>query len=1019
MNWKATAAMALLFSACALAQSAGGVAGISGTVKDPSGAAVPNAKVVIASASRGTLRTIDTNTSGIFTAPALNPGPGYKVTVTASGFATYELNDIDLEVGQSLNLSVPLTIGQTSTSIDVHGAAELLDDTKTDLSQVVSTGDIMNLPINGRRVDSFVLNTPGVTNDATFGLLSFRGVAGNNSFLLDGNDNTEQFYDENAGRTRIQSQISADAVQEFQVVSANVSAEYGRAMGGVVNTVTKSGTNDVHGSAFYFLRSTGFDAHDPYSAFNPTEHRIQTGGTVGGSLIKDKLFYFLSADITRRNFPFVDSEVKAGFVDTANQVWLTCGAPATTAQCAAINGLLPRFFGQIPRKASNDLYFGRLDYHLNDKNTFSASFNYLRWKSPNGIQTGLSSTSGAGITGNGDDSVIVRNGKATWISVLSNTVVNSFRYGLDTDRQADGFDQAELGGGLGYLDVSVDGVQLGAATYLPRVEPLEVRHEIADDVSWTKGKHTIKFGVTFEHVNDNVNYLSNRYGSYTYPTVTSFALDYGSTTGAKNWSGYSQTFGNPLVDYTIKDIGFYLQDQWQVSDRLTVTLGARYERTFMPPPPTVNSLYPLTGASLHTGTVNLMPRIGLAYRINDKTVLRAGAGTFFARVIGGMLDDIYTGNGIYQISDSLTSSNSTLLAAGPVFPNALGGPVTGITSGASTLDILSPKLKTPYSEQATVTLERQLSKDTLVTVSGIFSRGVNLLGTQDINAPALGAPYTYTIVGAPSNIPTAYTTQVYPGGTTARPNPNFGAIYEETNGVSSWYDGLTASFEKRLSHGFQASASYTWSHEIDDGQGAATNAIFGFSDALWTYNGQYGFDKGSGSLDQRQRVVFSFVWNPTFTHSTGAFAKYVVNNWQLSSITTIQSGRPAGSLTIHMNDTPTSMLYSADALNGFNGNFRVPFLPVDSLYTPWVETENFRLTKYVPLPREGMNLGLNFEAYNIANNWSPTALATQAFTETKGVLTYTPTAFGYGTSDGGFPDGTQARRLQVSARFTF
>jgi len=141
----------------------------------------------------------------------------------------------------------------------------------------------------------------------------------NNSFLLDGNDNTEQFYDENAGRTRIQSQISADAVQEFQVVSANVSAEYGRAMGGVVNTVTKSGTNDVHGSAFYFLRSTGFDAHDPYSAFNPTEHRIQTGGTVGGSLIKDKLFYFLSADITRRNFPFVDSEVKAGFVDTANQ----------------------------------------------------------------------------------------------------------------------------------------------------------------------------------------------------------------------------------------------------------------------------------------------------------------------------------------------------------------------------------------------------------------------------------------------------------------------------------------------------------------------------------------------------------------------------------------------------------------------------------------------------------------------------------------------------------------------------
>jgi len=1018
MNWKATTAIALCLSMRLFAQSAGGVAGISGVVKDPSGSAVPNAKVVISSAAQGTVRTVTTNVDGAFAAPALLPGQGYSVSVTAQGFAPYSANEIDLQVGQNMNLAISMALGQTTTSVEVNAAAQLLEDTKVDVSQVVGTNEIMNLPINGRRVDSFVLNTAGVTNDATFGLLTFRGVAGNNSFLLDGNDNTEQFYDENAGRTRIQSQISADAVQEFQVVSANVSAEYGRAMGGVVNTVTKSGSNSLHGSAFYFLRSTGFDAHDPYSAFNPTEHRIQTGGTVGGAIVKDKLFFFLSTDVTRRNFPFVDSQVKVGFLDPVNEAWVGCTTPATPAQCNAINGLLPRFYGQIPRTADNDLYFGRLDYRLSDRNSFSASFNFLRWKSPNGIQTGLSSTTGSGITGNGDDSVAVRNGKATWIFVASNSLVNSFRYGLDTDRQADGFDSAELGGGLGYLDVSVAGVQLGPATYLPRVEPLEVRNEVADDVSWSKGRHLIKFGFTYEHVNDNVNYLSNRYGSYTYPTVNSFALDYsGNTSGAKNWSAYSQTFGNPLVDYSIQDIGFYLQDQWKVSDRLSLTFGARYEHSILPPPPPANSLYPLTGATLHTGAVDLMPRIGLAYRLNEKTTIRAGLGTFFARFIGGMLDDVYTGNGIYQVSDSLSSSNAALLAAGPVFPNALAQPVTGITSGASTLDVLSPNLKTPYSEQAEVTAERQLSRDMVLTVSGIFSRGVNLYGTTDINAPALGAPFTYQIQGAPSNWPTAYTTQVY--STTTRPNPNFGAIYEETNGVSSSYDGLTVAFNKRFSHGFQSQASYTWSHEIDDGQGAATNAIFGFSDSLWTYNGIYGFDKGSGSLDQRQRFVYSFVWSPTFTHSSSAFAKYVVNNWQLSSITTIQSGRPTGSLTIHMNDTPTTMLYSADALNGFNGNFRVPFLPANSLYTPWVETENFRLTKLIPLPREGMNLSLNFEAFNIANNWSPTALTTQAFTEAKGVLTYTPTAFGVGSSDGGFPDGTQARRLQVSARLVF
>ena len=270
MNWKATTVLALFTSACAFAQ-AGGVAGISGVVKDPSGSAVPNAKVEISTASRGAIRTVQTNTSGIFTAPALQPGPGYKVTVTASGFAPYELNEIDLQVGQNLNLTVPLAIGQTSTTIDVHGAAELLDDTKTDVSQVVGTRDIMNLPINGRRVDSFVLLTPGVTNDATFGLLTFRGVAGNNSFLLDGNDNTEQFYDENAGRTRIQSQISAGC-------RAGVPGGLGELLGGVRPRHGRRGQHgdqerhatNCHGTGFYFFRSTGFDARDTFAAFNPT-----------------------------------------------------------------------------------------------------------------------------------------------------------------------------------------------------------------------------------------------------------------------------------------------------------------------------------------------------------------------------------------------------------------------------------------------------------------------------------------------------------------------------------------------------------------------------------------------------------------------------------------------------------------------------------------------------------------------------------------------------------------------------
>ena len=186
----------------------------------------------------------------------------------------------------------------------------------------------------------------------------------------------------------------------------------------------------------------------------------------------------------------------------------------------------------------------------------------------------------------------------------------------------------------------------------------------------------------------------------------------------------------------------------------------------------------------------------------------------------------------------------------------------------------------------------------------------------------------------------------------------------------------------------------------------------------WTYNGNYGFDKGSGFIDQRHRLVYSFVWTPTFTRRSDVFSRYVVNNWQLSSITTLASGRQAGPVTVRMSDTPVPGMLFNSTLNGFGGNSRVPFEPFDSLYTPPFYREDFRLTRHIPI-NERVHLFLNFEAFNVSNSWTPTSLTTQQFVEAKGVLTLTPAAYRVGTQDGGFPDGTQARRLQVSARVTF
>jgi outer membrane receptor protein involved in Fe transport len=1039
MKVQLLAPLFLLLAAPVFAQSAAGVAGISGVVRDPSGAYIPNAKVVIASESQGTLRTLTTNADGVFTAPALTPGSGYQVTVSASGFNTFEVKDVILAVGQSLDLHVNLTVGQATTKVDVTTVAPLVEDTKTELSQVVNNQQIQELPINGRRVDTFVLLTPGVSDDGNYGLLTFRGVAGQNAFLVDGTDTTEQFYNENAGRTRINSQISQDAVQEFQVVSSNYSAEYGRAMGGVVNTVTKSGGNATHGTGFWFYRSTGFNARDPFSTFNPSEKRNQLGATVGGAIKKDKLFYFVSNEDTSRNFPMASS-VNSTAVNGATQTWNSCGVAtntstvtqpaATAAQCAAINALLPRFYGQVPRTLKQQLALAKLDYHLSERNTLSASFNFLHDKSPNGIQSGTSSTSGSALTGNGDDTVTVRNGHVSWIAVPTSSFVNEFRFGLATDRQADTFDQSSLGQGLGYLQVSVNGQALGPAAYLPRVEPSEVRYQFQDNATWTKGTHTIKFGMDIATTEDYVYYISSAFGSYTYQTVNAFALDYGSTSGTKYWSKYTQAFGNPALDTRINEYGFYLQDQWRATKNLTVQYGARYEYSQLPQPKLCNQDYPGT-CHVPSSPTNLAPRLGLTYRLNDKTVLQAGYGMFYARFQGGTIDNLFTtGNGLYQTTVSLTncatgtsgctSSQIAQNAAGPVFPHALAAAPSNATASTASLQYLAPNLKTPYAQQGNIGIQRQLMRDLAVSVSYLWSRGVQLYGVRDLNLPTTTTNYTYTIDDVNGNAVGSYATPVAIGN---RPDSRYGMVAYDENGVNSYYNGLAVQVNKQFSHGFQAMLSYTWSHEIDDGQsyGESTNNLFLSNPYYWLNNGNYKADKGTGTEDQRHRMVLSWVWAPKFTNSTSAIARYLINGWQLSSITSIGSGHPYGSETITTKDTPVTGMFNNYSLNGIDFSTRVPWLPVNNYMYPSMYRQDARISKVIPIGEGNRyKLALTLDVFNVPNTWAARAYtSSQAYTELKGVLTPTPASLYVPSGDAVPPDGTEARRLQAGIRFTF
>jgi Carboxypeptidase regulatory-like domain/TonB dependent receptor len=1020
-----------LASSAVFAQSTAGMGAVSGTVRDPSGASVPAATVVVFNDSKGIKRTMETTEAGAFSAPALVPAEGYSATVTRQGFITWEAKKFTVLVGQTVDFKVMLKIGSATTIVDVSAAPPAVDDIKTETSQVVGNEMINELPINGRRVDQFVLLTPAVTKDADFGLVTFRGMAGGNSFLVDGNDTTNQYYNENAGRTRLGSQLSQDAVQEFQVLTSSYSAEFGKASGGVINTITKSGTNDVHGSLFWFFRNQDLNARDRFAAINPLETRHIAGGTIGAPIVKDKLFVFFDTEVQRRDFPMTSTLINSSVNATAQQ-WIGCGAPATPAQCSAVNSLLPRMFGQVDRTGDQMLNFLKLDYRPNERNSFSASFNYLKWNSINGIQTGIASTNGAAFGTNGNDSVRDRIGKASWTWVPKNSVVSELRFGWFKDRQADDFNPTlQAGYPIGNVSLSVAGIAtLGGYNILPRLLPSENRYQVADNISWVKGAHTFKFGFDVARTEDFSNSLVNRFGSFTYSNVTAFAQDFTSpAAGPSHYSSYAQTFGNPIVDTQVADLGFYAQDTWKITPKLIANYGLRYEYSVLPTPGIVNPNYPQTGVIPSAGK-NFAPRVGLAYSLGDKTVLRAGYGLFYARYITAMAANFESLNDVYTQSLSI---NNPASAGAPVFPFALSSAAGALASNRS-ITFAAPNMRNPYTEQLNVAIERALTKNTTLTTSYLQNRGKRLFTVRDLNiGPLSSQVYNFNILDSSYN-PTGqvFSTPLYL--LSNRVDPRYGHINQVENGGKQWYDALAVQLNRRFSSTFQGTASYTWSHELDENQESGGNAIFFSSGPMGLYNGAYSNDKSNGNLDQRHRFVGTFIVRPKFTNSTSAFARSFVNGWELTGLLTLASGRPNFE-SVTFSSTANLPQAFTTTLNGLGGDSRVPWLQNNPLMLDPTTRFDTRLSKNI-LIREKMSLGLSFEVFNLTNTVSNTGVSSQGFSAAnKGTAAApnfviapcasatasvcAPTTPGLGTLSGGFPDGTNARRAQAGLRFVF
>lgn len=991
----------------AAAQSPGTGGAISGVIVDSAEGRVTEASVEVVNESKGIRREATSNGAGLFTFTSLPPGDGYSVKISKPGFSIHQTTQIEILIGQNVQLNVKLELSPAQTFTDVIDVL-MVEATKTGVSQVVESVQIQNLPINGRRVDSYVLLTPSVVPDGQSGLVSFRGVAAGNAFLTDGNDTTNLFYYENAGRTKITTPISQDAVQEFKVSASGYSAEYGRASGGVINTLTRSGTNALHGTVYWYFRNRTLNARDPYSTYNPPEWRHQAGASVGGPLRKDRLFFFANQEITRRSFPLVASLARAPLFDPSGKFIGTC--EASVAQCDAVLRFLDRHYRVLDRRAESENSFLRLDWQPSRRHSFTGTFNYMNWRSPNGERTQAVLTDGSGVGNNADSRVRTQFGRLSWIAVPSATLSFESRFGWFQDRLKDALNESLIPS-TGRVQISIAGQgNLGVGADFPRLDPRENRVQFAETARKYAGRHSWTFGGEWIRTSDYRESLSNREGTYSYATFTDFAQDFsGNTLGAKRWQTYSQRFGAGTQSTHLHDFALFLQDQMRASTNLTLNYGFRFEYERLSQPTLQNPDYPETGRIPSPGR-NFAPRVGVSYALGSKNVVRVGYGLFFSRIPGGLINTFFLDNGLYQTSVTLDGSIPRDRASGPVFPNRLTAFDPARAYGTSDLTYPSASYRNPFTQQGDIAFERQLSRNIGITVSYLWSRGHRLTTVRDANVGAPGPPVTYLFADRPGS----FTTPTYLMANRIDP------LWRRVNVVESeglsYYKAMTIQIRSRLANGFQGSLAYTLSSAVDLNQGGASSNIFFNQGPRSLFNAQYELDKGRSELDQRQRLTITTIWEPETRGMGGSFTRRLTSGWQISQISTFAS--PQGvSPTVFV----AGGLFFGPAfpttMNGFGGSNRVPFLPPNSLDIDSVIRTDARVTKTVTLT-ENTRLLLSFEAFNVFNHVSATAVNTQAYQLRNGVLTPTP-GLGEGVASGGYPDGTNARRAQVSVRLRF
>lgn len=874
----------------AAAQSQSTTGNIEGRVVDQNGAVVAGIAISATNQDTGYGKTGVSDADGNYIFVLLPPGT-YKVEVTAAkGFAAATYNNVKVTVGAKTSLEIVLKVGNAVSVVDVTSEGQAIENTRTSLSTTIDERRVTNLPTNGRNFLDFATLTPGIVRDPTrAGDLAVGGQKGTlNSIQIDGASSDNTFFGQSSGRIgsgRAPSQFSIDTVKEFQVNQNGFSAEYGRAAGAVINAITKSGTNKFSGSIFEYFRDESLNARNPNlvaaNRLRPKGQINQFGGTFGGPIRKDKVFFFGAYEGQRSNLP--------------NPVVLN-SLPFAPSNVQAFLG--PKAVSYDVDRVQ-DTYLIKTDFNVNERNQVWVRLNQQNFKGTN-LENG-GSLSALEHTGNSNVTTTAITG--SWTATLSNTWFNEFRYQYSRDREP-GFNNTnnpEATVVASANNISDGTFNFGRNNFSPRETTIK-RNQIINNQTLLRGNHTVKYGVDllFDKI---FNYFPGLFGgSYTFPNYTALSNQL-ATPGLQFATRYRQSFaGTGTTGGTTypnnNEYGFFFQDDWRASQKLTVNLGVRYDYQRIAKPPIQNPNTALLAAGFDTSFQpkdknNIAPRIGLSYAINDRSVIRGGYGVYYGRTPAIMTGTAHSQNGIQVIAIDVNCSTSPALC--PLYPNVFSTPPVGATLAAINLYMFDKNYQQPFTHQARLQYERELWKGVTFGVQYTMFKGQDLGRTRNAN---LTAPVQTTIQIFEAGAATSSGTVTVPrfantGTTTGYAGPRVAgftriSMFEST--AKSLYHGLTFELNRRFSNRWSFNTSYTWS-KAKDNKPDQTSVVVGTDDAKIAENsfdlsGEY----GRSDLDIKHRFVFSPVFETGKFKSNNAVARALLSDYVVTGIFQAQSG---------------------------------------------------------------------------------------------------------------------------------